>query len=438
MTAVCFREPDALRGRLLIGLSGGADSVALTLLLLPLREAGQATLAAIHVNHGLRGAESDGDAAFAADFCRAHDIPLTVVSLTPPPHSGEDWARQARYEAFARAYRAWSADALVLAHHREDQAETVLLHMLRGTGLRGLTGMRSRSERLGMTILRPLLDTPRQTLRNVLLEAGQTWREDSTNAGDAYLRNRVRHHLLPLMEDIAPGAAERIASAACLLVRDEDALSELARLTPDMAGDRWLRLTALDGQPEAVQARRLRAWLEPVLPDVPDAILTDRLLALAAGKTEAVNLPGGSVVRRGRRFLHITGDSVQMQASVPADGPMKAVVAGTEITIAPADDSPCDGRLCQDLPAELPSDCVLRTRRSGDYIRPFGMEGKQSLQDYLVNRRVEAPFRDWIPLLVRGSEVLWVCGVGAGHIARRQPGQSALRIAAVTMPVWTP
>lgn len=90
MTAVCFREADALRGRLLIGLSGGADSVALTLLLLPLREAGQATLAAIHVDHGLRGAESDGDAAFAADFCRAHDIPLTVVSLTPPPHPGED------------------------------------------------------------------------------------------------------------------------------------------------------------------------------------------------------------------------------------------------------------------------------------------------------------------------------------------------------------
>jgi len=429
---------DVLRGKLLIGLSGGADSMALTLLLLSARErAGEEALSlhAVHVNHGLRGEASDGDERFVAGFCRDRGLPLTVIRLSPPPHPGEDWARQARYEAYARVYREQRADGLVLAHHREDQAETVLLHLLRGSGLNGLTGMRPESERLGMRILRPLLDTPREALRQVLTDAGQSWREDGSNSGDLYLRNRVRHRLLPLMEELAPGAADRLARTAMLLTEDEDALSALSALEPGMAGEDWLRLSALTDQPAAIRARRLRSWLRPLLPDGPDAELTGRILQAVETRGTA-NLPGGLVLRCGRRFLHVTGKPVTPPAPIPVSDDCTLVMSGVEIVIGPAGADRCDGRLAQDIPAELLRGCVLRTRQPGDVIRPFGMRGTQSLQDYLVNRRIEAPFRDRIPLLASGHEVLWVCGVGAGGVPGRSDGAPSLRIRAAERPVW--
>ena len=137
--------PNCPRGRLLIGLSGGADSVALLHLLL---DAG-AEVAAVHVNHGLRGAESDGDEAFVRNLCANLNVPLHVYRADPPENPGENWAREVRYGFFRRAMQETGADALVLAHHRDDQAETLLLHLMRGAGLTGLTGMAADTQRDG-------------------------------------------------------------------------------------------------------------------------------------------------------------------------------------------------------------------------------------------------------------------------------------------------
>ena len=152
--------------RLLVGLSGGADSVALLLLLM---DAGK-QITAVHVNHGLRGDASDGDEAFVRALCEKHQVPLLTYRADPPDNPGENWAREARYGFFREAMAKTGAEALVLAHHRDDQAETLLLHLLRGAGLTGLTGMSPDTTADGLRIIRPLLGYSRAELRAYLKE----------------------------------------------------------------------------------------------------------------------------------------------------------------------------------------------------------------------------------------------------------------------------
>ena len=222
------RLPDSLPDTVLAGVSGGADSVALLRLLVLRRENRGGSVTAVHVNHGLRGDASDGDEAFVRQLCREWQVPLLVFRAVPPAHAGEDWARAARYGFFRQAAEQTGCYDLVLAHHRDDQAETVLEHLLRGSGLTGLCGMRPVSGRDGLTLYRPLLETDRAALRAFLLRQGLTWREDASNQDTAYLRNAVRLELLPLMERLRPGAAERIAGTAGLLADDEACLRRTA------------------------------------------------------------------------------------------------------------------------------------------------------------------------------------------------------------------
>ena len=165
MPETLVRRLPRLPERLLIGLSGGADSVALTELLLCLRAQGRVRLWAVHVNHGLRGAQSDEDERFVRELCERENLPLAVYRAHPPEHPGEDWARQARYGFFRQELRRCGAQAVALAHHRDDQAETLLLHLLRGAGLTGLAGMVPEGESLGVKVVRPLLGFSRQELR---------------------------------------------------------------------------------------------------------------------------------------------------------------------------------------------------------------------------------------------------------------------------------
>ena len=405
--------PNCPRGRLLIGLSGGADSVALLHLLL---DAG-AEVAAVHVNHGLRGAESDGDEAFVRNLCANLNVPLHVYRADPPENPGENWAREVRYGFFRRAMQETGADALVLAHHRDDQAETLLLHLMRGAGLTGLTGMAADTQRDGMRILRPLLAFSRESLRVYLQEKNQPWREDASNGDARYLRNAIRHELLPLMERLVPGSVAHIAQTAALLKEDE---AVLAALTADFLArhpDDALPLDELTAQPAGLQKRILRAWWTAVAAPAEERSLsaaqTDALHALAAEAASArCNLPGGWHGQRGWTHLHLIspGGAAPMDERPAADCPL--------LTVEAFNGDCGDGQGSQAIPRAWLSECTIRSRRPGDSIRPFGQAGKQSLQDYFVNRRVDAAFRDRVPLLCRGSEVLLAGGVGAGCVPR--------------------
>lgn len=424
-----------LPGNVLLGMSGGADSMALCRLLMCLRERGHVAFSAVHVNHGLRGNASDGDEQFVRDFCEDNDIPLRVKRLTPPDHPGENWAREARYAAFRETLAETGAQAVCLAHHRDDQAETLLLHLMRGTGLTGLCGMRRESTVLGVPVIRPLLAFSREELRAALVEAGQDWREDDSNGTDAYLRNRVRHELLPLMESMIPGATARMAGTAELLQPEEALLQRMAEESLTKAGETYLPLGALEQTEVEMHPRLVRTWLEGLSLDRQQTAALCALKDATVGET--CNLPGGLQGYRGYRCLHVTGDEVSVYPETPVTGEGSFSLGGVTLTVCSGGVNPGDGRRVQEMPRSLLNECILRTRRPGDFIRPFGMAGQQSLQDYFVNRRIDAPFRDVIPLLCRGSEVLLVCGVGAGDIPRWSREEDNLRLTWTgTMP-WT-
>lgn len=408
-------KPLQLPGKLLLGLSGGADSVALMHMLL----AGDTLFSAVHVNHGLRGEASDGDEAFVRRLCAEKGVALYAYRADPPDNPGEGWAREARYAFFRQAMAESGADALVLAHHRDDQAETLLLHLLRGAGLNGLTGMAADTNVDGMRILRPLLGTSRDELRAYLTQLGQPWREDATNAEAKYLRNAVRLELLPLMERLAPGAARRVAETASLLREDASALDALTADFLRQHAGRALPLGALRPLPPALRRRVLRAWWTAcVRPDRErslSAAQSEALLALTDAPTgKRCNLPGDWHGYRGWTHVHLCPPWEEMPLTeMPAgDSPLLTAEGFTGET--------GDGLTCQAIPRAWLAECTVRSRREGDHIRPFGMGGTQSLQDYLTNRHVDAPFRERVPLLCRGSEVLLVGGVGSGSVPRTE------------------
>ncbi len=403
--------------RLLAGVSGGADSVALLrLLVLSGRQ-----VQAVHVNHGLRGSASDGDEAFVRVLCRALDVPLLVFRAVPPDHAGEAWAREVRYGFFREAMAQTGCEALALAHHQDDQAETLLLHLLRGAGLTGLCGMAPDAMLDGMRVVRPLLNLTRAQLQEALLDDGQSWREDESNADDRYLRNALRHQLLPEMERLLPGASQRLARTAMLLRAEEDDRQSAAEaFLHQYAGGTWLLLRPLLAQTPAMQSRILRTWwqhaaggsMEERGMDYDQTVTLLRLVPSGAGAK--CNLPGGWHGVRGWKCLHLVGPEATEQSIVlPARSQVS--LGGVTLLLQAPQGTPGDGCTVQELPEELLSGCVLRFRRPGDWIRPFG-GGRKRLQDYLTDKRVDAPFRHRVPLLCRGSEVLLAAGVGAGDI----------------------
>ena len=313
-------------GRCLIGISGGADSVALTMMLLPLRDAGEIELKAVHVNHGLRGAESDGDGIFTAGLCARLRIPLRLEQVDLQGHTDENTARRARYAAFERVLREERIPSLILAHQMEDQAETVLMRLIRGAGADGLRAMGREENREGYRILRPMLDMSGRELRDVLREEGIPWREDRTNRDPRYLRNRIRMEILPLMEEMAPGATARLARAAELIGLEADAnAARAAEILRADSGNGWIGTALLMNAPEAVRSRALRQWWTENGPVMEERGLsydqTRRLESLLeAPWGAAVNLPGEWRARRRKDRIVLIEPGKRTEKETAEDG----------------------------------------------------------------------------------------------------------------------
>ena len=335
-------------------LSGGADSTAMLLALLEAKKEKESlgvVLSAIHIHHGLRGPEADADEAFVRDLCTQHNVPLTITRVDTPARQQaeregvEEAARELRYAAFRQHLAAGHADSIATAHTLDDQAETVMMKLIRGAWTEGLGGISptlplehsSQSEnptrsanpiqpgptrsanpiqREAPTILRPLLQVPRAEIERFLRERHQVWREDTTNADLGLTRNRVRHQLMPLLRSFNPAIAATLARTA-EIARDEEAFwqAETDRLLPALAlpgkpvrgggravatgaGERSLALEIerLKAQPPALRRRLVRA-AAATLGCRPGADETSKLLALAG----LLALPG-LVPRNGARL----------------------------------------------------------------------------------------------------------------------------------------
>ena len=402
-------------GRVVAAVSGGADSAALLMVLHALSQEAGFSLSAVHVDHGLRS-ESAQDAAFVADLCQRIHVPCRIrtVHVALP---GEDGARQARYEALLAECQYQEADALALAHHRQDQAETVLLHLLRGSGSDGIAGMAECSSRLkpnGEPLLfwRPFLTVSPARLRAALAEYGMAWREDATNAQDGYLRNYLRHRVLPILEARVPRAQEVMARAARVLSDESSYFHEEARrflhdnacLTPPC---RWILYAPLRSLHPAMRRHALRQGCPVPL----DYAQTEALMALTPGQT--YNLPGEWRASCSNRYLHF----------LP---PVAEPAAPGRLTCLPWQGETGDGIRRQAMHKAVFAQCALRYRQAGDVIHPLGGPGDKSLQDYWVDRHTERPFRPYLPLLCMGKRVIWSIGTGCAEECRVRPGDDAV------------
>jgi len=300
--------------RVMVGVSGGADSVTLLHVLVQLQPALRLKLCVVHVDHQLRP-DSAADAAFVQALAARFKIPAVmeqrdVESLCRTHRwSLEDGARRIRYESFLKAAASWSADVLALAHTADDQAETVLMRLLRGSGLTGLAGIPVMRKAQGIRIVRPLLNCWRQEITDYLASTGLTARQDASNADRRFLRNRIRHELLPwLARDYNPNIKQALVQLAGQSRVDGTYLESAAQrhwkrmAKPSRKGEISLKLPALTRQPQALQRQLVRQALRQLQGDLNEFefrhwLKLERLLGPGAVRA-AVDLPGGVRVLR--------------------------------------------------------------------------------------------------------------------------------------------
>lgn len=296
----------------LVGVSGGLDSLVL---LDVLRTIGYHNLIVCHLNHGLRGRESGGDAAHVRRAAGALGLPCEVEKVPVTDRAAisglsiETCAREERWLFFGRMSQKWGCRTVFLAHHRDDQAETILARLCRGTGVRGLGGMRLRQEirtaqGTDLELVRPFLEIPREALREWASGKGLKWREDKTNAEPIATRNRIRNEALPLLEEIfGRDPRPALARLATLAAAESNWMESLAREALQLARDESgaLRVKRVAPLPDAAQRQVLRLWLEDTgLPGVEQADVeaVRSLLTFAPGSGGRINLPKNKHCRR--------------------------------------------------------------------------------------------------------------------------------------------
>ncbi len=312
---------------ILAGVSGGADSVCLLLILYELRARLGITLSAVHVNHGIRE-EAGEDAAFTADLCGQLGIPFYLREIDVPSAkaqtgmSEEEAARLLRYEAFEQLQKDISADKIAVAHNACDQAETMIMNMARGSGLRGMTGIRS----VRGTIIRPLLSTDRQEIEDYLQAAGRDYVTDRTNLEDEHTRNRIRHHLLPLLtESVNAGAVRHMGELSSDLAQISDFLDRMADdylsanacYKSDNAGGRSyiVELGPFRELDPVVQKAVIKRSLLAVTESAKDIgrVHIDAIMELCRDRAgeKSLNLPYGLLCRRSYDRLYLISGPIE-------------------------------------------------------------------------------------------------------------------------------
>lgn len=381
--------------RVIAAVSGGADSVAMLFALYLLRDELGITLEAAHFNHHLRGAESDRDEAFVTDFCRRYDIPLHLGSgrIVPGKKGLEAAARDARY-AFLRRL----PGKVVTAHTADDNAETVLMRLIRGTGLKGLGAIAPVSG----NVIRPMLTVTRDDVEAFLEEYALPHVEDSSNGTDDFLRNRIRHGILPLMRTENPRIGENLSAMALLLRQDEACLQAMIpeEQVPDVS-----RLKAME---PALRRRALERFLKAQGVREPEQIhiLQAEQLLYHWSPSAAMQFPGGvTIVRQYDRLVRLecAPELPETRLSVPGEtcigGKRFVSEYATDLEERPGSVLVCPvGAL------------TVRSRRSGDTMRLPG--GTRSLKKMYIDRKIPASQRAAVPVLADDRGVLAVFGIG--------------------------
>lgn len=380
-------------------VSGGADSVALLFAMYLLRSKLEITLEAAHFNHCLRGEESDADEAFVRSLCQQYDIPLHVGRghIFSGEKGLEAAARDARYAFFGTLH-----GKIATAHTAEDNAETVILHLVRGTGLKGLGAIAP----VRGSIIRPLLLATRQDICAFLEAYGLSFREDSSNTSDVFLRNRLRHHVMPLLKQENPNIFRNLSEMALRLREDDDLIESEIEELPES-----LDVAELTHIHPAVRTRVISRYLKKNGVSEPEAehvALVERLL-FSPRPSAAAQMPGGVTISREYGKLKVKKGwqpILERVLSCPSEWELPEL--GLKVVCRPAEEKCLTTNQFTVTPY---GPIVLRSRREGDTLRLHG--GTKSLKKLFIDSKIPAAQREAIPVIADDMGVLGVYGFGA-------------------------
>ena len=380
---------------IICAVSGGADSVALLFGLYLLKDRLDFTLSAAHFNHHLREGESDRDEDFVKDFCDRFDIPLLLGGgeVKAGEKGLEAAARDARY-AFLRSL----PGKIATAHTADDNAETILLHLVRGTGLRGLCGITP----VAQGLIRPMLTITRPEVEAFLEEYHLPHVEDSSNGGDAFQRNRLRHHVMPLLKAENPRLAENVTAMALSLQAEEALLEKLTQT------EYTLTISQLRQMDTGLRSRILERFLRESGVKEPERghIALAESLVFSEKPSAQAKLSGGVTIERCYDTLRVLREADALQP-VKLTIPGEAVWGGWRVRCQNATEIINDAHT---FTLAVQGDVYLRPRRSGDEMRLSG--GTKSLKKLFIDRKIPASDRPTIPVLADDKGVLGVPGIG--------------------------
>lgn len=423
--------------KIIAGVSGGADSVCLLLTLLELQKSIGFELVSVHINHGLRGENALRDERYVENLCRQYDVPLEIyredVELFAKmrKQSLEEAGRNVRRSAFRDALSKYSGTKIALAHHKNDNAETMLMNLARGSGLAGLTGIRPVSGNM----IRPLLCVTREEIEIFLKKKNIEYCTDETNESYAYTRNRVRGHILPLIEEeVNEKAVSHMADTAEQLGKIWEYMEERTKeyykiAVKEEQEELFVSEKAYDGIPEVFRGN---LWKEAIKKmsgkeqDIHRAHMKslEELMEKQTGRQ--TDLPYRLVAKRCYGGVRISFQEVREKNLewVEMDFPGEVSVAGMhlESEILESSISPAEKVYTKYFDYDIIKRTVtIRTRRPGDYITIDKGGRKQKLKSYFINEKIPQEERDKILLLTEGSHVLWVIGHRRGYAFRVRP-----------------
>lgn len=432
---------------ILCAVSGGADSVCLLHWLKGQAAEKGFTLTAAHFNHRLRGAESQRDAAFVEKLCKEWKVPCVVGTgdvSGEAQHRGagiEETARAMRYDFLERTAEKLGAALIATAHNANDNVETMLLHLIRGSGLQGLTGIRPRRGKL----IRPFLTTTRAEILAYLKEHQLSHVEDSTNADTAYARNKLRHQVIPLLEELNPALISRLSDTVGYLRADNDYLTAQAMAAvrgaePTVTGGLVLPADAIARNPDPIAVRAVGALLGRLGEHQYRSahLLSVVDLARSGHPSGSVDLPHGITARRAYGLLVLEPSAAEsgwtpVPLNVPGETPLPQL--GWKLVCRPAQapaEPPTDPFVCYLDPSVLDGPLTVRPRETGDGITLPGRPHK-SVKKLLIDAKVPRADRERLPVVADRTGPVWLGGFGPDAIRLAAPGAPALELRAVPL-----
>lgn len=415
----------------IVGFSGGWDSMCMLHILNKLSQEQGFKIVAAHLNHNWRGEESEKEEERCAKFCEDEDIPFVSRKLSDGLKASELIAREMRYAFFKDCAIDFDADAILTAHTRSDNAETILYRIIKGTGLNGLEGIKECRNMDSFKVIRPILNYSRKDIEAYCIKNNLFPNSDSSNLNTKYARNNIRHNIMPAIKNINPNIEGALINLADMAIGNNKIIQELILNIENQitVGEKWLTKNFLLLNPAMKQHfvynLLVKQDIEPSFSRVQEILnfIHDNQLS-KTGKT--MSLTNDNWLFTSHKYTYVVDAADDVKCNEEIEISKEGVYTfGTicDISVQKCNEEiktfpkASESKAHVDLSnVKLP--LTIRTRRNGDIIQPFGMQGKMKFKKYLINKNIPSHDRDKIILLCSGNEVLWAIGIGLSEKLR--------------------